>query len=57
MWVYLKSKGEELWTVGFYRPDGKWEPQGDYTTEKQAADSVHYLNGGTGTDTTGGLFS
>lgn len=45
-WVYVKSKGEELWTVGFYKPDGKWEAEGDYSTSEAAADRVHFLNGG-----------
>lgn len=45
-WVYVKSKGEELWTVGFYRPDGKWEAEDDYLTSEAAADRVHFLNGG-----------
>ena len=45
-WVYLKSKGEELWTVGFYKPDGKWEPESDHGTSEEAAARVHYLNGG-----------
>jgi len=46
MWVYLKSKGDELWTVGFYRPDGAWMPESDHTSSEAAADRVHYLNGG-----------
>jgi hypothetical protein len=24
IWVYIQSE-PSLWTVGFYRPDGKWE--------------------------------
>jgi len=44
-WVYLKSE-PGLWTVGFYRPDGQWEPEGDYTDQSKAAERVHYLNGG-----------
>lgn len=47
MWVYLKCKGEEsLYTVGFYHPDGTWEPESDHTIQEDAADRVHYLNGG-----------
>ena len=35
-----------LWTVGFYDPDGTWHPDSDYSTPKEAAERVHYLNGG-----------
>jgi hypothetical protein len=45
-WVYIKSKGDELWTVGFYKPDGKWEPESDHPSPEAAASRVHYLNGG-----------
>ncbi len=37
-----------LYTVGFYTPDGKWEPESDYNTRDEAARRVHYLNGGKG---------
>jgi len=47
-WVYLQSKVEELWTVGFYKPDGKWEPESDHSTPGEAAARVNYLNGGQG---------
>lgn len=46
MWVYQKSKGEELWTVGFYRPDGAWMAESDHASRDEAANRVHYLNGG-----------
>lgn len=47
-WVYEKSRcpGEELWTVGFYRPSGEWEPESDHDSADKAARRVHYLNGG-----------
>lgn len=54
-YVYIhseKSHYEEgryypgLWTVGFYLPDGKWEPESDWSNPKEAARRVHYLNGG-----------
>lgn len=45
MYVYLKSE-PQLWTVGFYSPDGKWNPESDHGTPEQAAARVHYLNGG-----------
>lgn len=39
-----------LFTVGFYGPDGKWHPESDHTSRKEAAERVHYLNGGKGED-------
>ncbi len=47
MYVYIKSE-TFLWTVGFYTPDGKWNPDGDFDTKEKAAERVHYLNGGKG---------
>jgi len=35
-----------LYTVGFYRPDGKWEPESDYNTREAAAMRCRFLNGG-----------
>lgn len=46
MYVYRQSESQ-LWTVGFYTPDGEWEPESDHTSHTEAADRVHYLNGGT----------
>ena len=45
MWVYRKSE-PNLWTVGYYAPDGKWVPESDHDTADSAAERVHYLNGG-----------
>ena len=36
-----------LYTVGYYDPAGKWESESDWPTTKEAAQRVHYLNGGT----------
>ncbi len=36
----------DLYTVGFYSPDGKWEPESDFSTRDEAAARVAYLNGG-----------
>ena len=44
-WVYIKSE-PGLWTVGFYTPDGKWEPESDWPSADKAAMRVHFLNGG-----------
>lgn len=54
-YIYLQSEkphyeGSQyypgLWTVGFYDPDGKWNPESDHCSQKEAAERVHYLNGG-----------
>lgn len=50
-YVYIESPngtgdGRGLWTVGFFRPDGSWEPASDHTSEEAAANRVHWLNGG-----------
>lgn len=46
MHVYLKARHEELWTVGFYMPNGAWHPVSDHTSEADAQWAVHFLNGG-----------
>lgn len=46
-WLYVQSeRNPDLFTVGFYKPDGKWEPESDHRTPQEAADRVHFLNGG-----------
>ena len=45
MYIYIKSE-LNLSTVGFYSPDGKWNPESDHETKELAARRVHYLNGG-----------
>ena len=35
-----------LYTVGFYTPDGKFVSESDHATREEAASRVHYLNGG-----------
>jgi hypothetical protein len=45
MWVYQRTE-PELWTVGFYTPDGEWKTDGDFDSPEEAADRVHFLNGG-----------
>lgn len=44
-WLYKKSE-PTLWTVGFYDPSGRWQPESDHGSEEEAARRVHYLNGG-----------
>lgn len=43
-YVYMRSE-PNLWTVGFYRPDGRWESESDHETADAAADRVCRLNG------------
>lgn len=45
MYIYIKSE-PSLWTVGFYDPDGKFISESDWDTKEEAAERVHYLNGG-----------
>jgi hypothetical protein len=44
-YVYTQSE-PGLYTVGFYAPDGGWNPESDHTSIEQAAARIHYLNGG-----------
>lgn len=34
-----------LWTVGFDKPDGSWEPESDHGSEREAKQRAHLLNG------------
>ena len=43
-YVYIRSE-PRLWTVGFYHPDGRWEPESDWVDTEDAAARVAYLNG------------
>lgn len=45
-WVYIRAKGEPLWTVGFFDPRGKWHSDSDHTDRDEAAKRVNFLNGG-----------
>jgi len=49
IWVYIKP-GPQLYTVGFYAPDGEFHADSDWATKDEAATRVHYLNGGIDTD-------
>ena len=52
MWLYrqtetpAESPPNGLFTVGFYDPEGKWEPESDHHDAEAAAERVRYLNGG-----------
>ncbi len=45
MYVYIQSE-RNLYTVGFYAPDGKWHPDSDHVSSSAAAARVALLNGG-----------
>jgi hypothetical protein len=45
MYVYIQTE-PGLYTVGFYAPDGTWHPDSDHGSREEAAERVHYLNGG-----------
>lgn len=45
MYVYKDSE-PGLWTVGYYDPAGKWQPESDHYSADKAAERVRYLNGG-----------
>lgn len=46
MWVYMRADEPNVWTVGFFKPDGSWYPESDFLNTYEAAARVHYLNGG-----------
>lgn len=45
MYVYVRSEAN-LYTVGFFTPDGEWIAESDYENRADAAERVHWLNGG-----------
>lgn len=45
-YVYVYSVVGGCYTVGFYTPEGEWEPESDHPDAESAAKRVHYLNGG-----------
>jgi|688.fasta_scaffold1018353_2 multidrug resistance efflux pump len=46
MWVYQHTESQ-LWTVGYYDPQDKWITEGDYDSQRDAAERVAWLNGET----------
>lgn len=44
MWVYIKTEAN-LWTVGFYAPDGQWHTDSDHANSEEAAKRCAWLNG------------
>jgi len=45
MWVYQRTE-PGLYTVGYYDPSGKWQPESDHDNAEDAAKRVRFLNGG-----------
>ena len=45
-WTDDNGQHHKLLTVGFYKPDGKFEAESDHEDTRLAAARVHYLNGG-----------
>ena len=45
-YVYRHFPAAGCYTVGFYSPNGEWEPESDHESTEEAAKRVHYLNGG-----------
>lgn len=44
MYVYKRTE-PGLWTVGYYDPKGKWEPESDHGSTEEAAKRTAWLNG------------
>jgi hypothetical protein len=49
MWIYKKTE-QNLWTVGYYKPDNSWRSESDHDNKFCAAKRVSFLNG-SGDDT------
>ena len=45
MWVYRQTE-PQLYTVGYYAPDGKWYTDSDHGFRDEARKQVARLNGG-----------
>lgn len=43
-YVYINSE-LNLWTVGFYSPDGRWHSDSNHDSQQKAAKRVSWLNG------------
>lgn len=44
-YTYIRSE-PRLWTVGYYDPAGKWQPESDHSTPAEAATRAMLMNGG-----------
>ncbi|MEV0766549.1 hypothetical protein [Nocardia sp. NPDC050435] len=47
-YVYIRQRSERLFTVGFYEPNGDWNPESDHGNREDAVARVNLLNGGCG---------
>jgi hypothetical protein len=47
IWIARYIKEDRMWTVGYEDHFGKWHAFRDCADEQEAADQIHYLNGGT----------
>jgi len=45
MWVYIRSRYEQQFTVGFYAPNGEWHTDSDWMEQADAARRAAWLNG------------
>ncbi len=45
MWVYCESE-PGLYTVGYFKPNGIWCAESDFSSRDEAAARTSYLNGG-----------
>lgn len=45
-YVYERATGENFFVVGHYDPQGRWHAESDQNTREEAAERVHWLNGG-----------
>ena len=45
-WTDEKGVRRDVYTVGFYKPDGRFESDSDHDDRDAARAMVHYLNGG-----------
>ena len=58
MYVYLDNmRTGGVYTVGFYDPSGKWQPESDHSTSEEAAKRVAYLNGSSACNNCGLAYS
>jgi hypothetical protein len=44
--MYVYRSAGETWQVGFYTPHGDWVSDSEYPLRDDAAQRVHWLNGG-----------
>ena len=46
IYVYIQTeRNTDLWTVGFYNPDGKFYPESDHHVKEEAAKRTAWING------------